>query len=193
MQKRYCEFRFNFVTPCLQLLFLYCVLEEQEPSDWRYTKVAFPRIHEPWINAQAQWGMIWGSAYREEKLYTSEAYSMLQTNYVFCINILIAQSHDKNYNEGKREQAEPTQGATFMGKSKPWFITTLLVPSQRLIHNTLPGRTFPTCICRAPLPLPPSQGGHGPRGLLSHPLFLPSLAGVLYASKLKVICSRWRV
>lgn len=82
--------------------------------------------------------MVWGSAYREEKLYRSEAYSMLGTNHVFCINILIAQSRDRNCNEGERKQVGSTRDAKVMGKSKPWFITPLLVPSQRLIHAALP-------------------------------------------------------
>lgn len=156
MQKRYCEFWFNFVTPCLQLRFLYCVLEEQEPSDWCYTKVAFPRIHEPWINVQAQWGMIWESAYREKKLYTSEAYSMLQTNYIFCINILIAQSHDKNYSEGSR--LNPPKVPCSWGKANPGSSQPYWCHLKGLSMPPSPAGLFPHASAGLLFPCHPPRG-----------------------------------
>lgn len=172
MQKRYCEFRFNFVTPCLQLLFLHRVLEEQEPSDWWYTQIS-PWIHEPQINAQAHSSMVWGAAYRQEISYRSKAYSALQTNYIFYINISIAQPRDKNCHEGEGSRLNPPKVPHSWKKSKPWFITTLLVASQRLIHAALPRVTFPAHICWVPLPLPPCQVGTCPKG--SCPTLCPSL------------------
>lgn len=146
MQKRYWEFWFNFVTLCLQLLFLHCALEVQEPPDWWYAQIVSPWIHEPWINAQARWGTVWGCAYRKEKLYRAEAYSMLWTNYIFCVNILIAQSRDKNCNEGEGSRLDPRKVTRSWrkanpGSSQPYWchpkgLSMLPFPEGLLLHTS---------------------------------------------------------
>lgn len=71
-------------------------------------------------------------------------------------------------------------------ESNPWFIATLLMPIQRVIHAGLPWGTSPTPRCWVPLPWPPSQVDRCPEGT-SHPLLLSllGLAGALYTSELK--------
>lgn len=174
-KKRYCEFWFNFVTLCLQLLFLSCVLEEQEPSDRWYMQIVFPWIHEPWINAQAHRGTVWGAAHGEEISHRSEAYSTLQTNYVFCINVSVAQSRDKNCNEGEGRRLNPPKVPRSWriarpGSSQPYWcrhkaLSTLPFP-QGLFPHTSAGFLFPchpprwAHVPRAPIPpsVPPFAG-----------------------------------
>lgn len=95
------------------------------------------------------------SCIQRGKLHQSEAYSTLWINYILYINILTYRSCGINCNKGKGELVKSTQGATFTEKSKFWFITTLLVHSQRLTHITLHWGNFPVQSSGLLFPCPP--------------------------------------